>query len=495
MKKRIAVDPGFSKELIEDTLKGYPEKTAKERSKHLAVNDPSGRNKVKSNVKTRPGVLSSRGCTWAGCKGVIVNQIKGMIPICHGAVGCGHYSWDTRRNYATGKRGLTSFTRFHVTTFYQDRDIVFGGDKKLAKAIDELNDMFPLAQGMDILSECPVGLIGDDIQAVARKKAKDIDKIVVPYNCEGFRGVSQSLGHHIANDMFRDWVVDKYEPQEFDPDYKPGPYDVTYMGDYNVGGDAWEVLKILKTIGLNVTSRIVGDPNVWDWPKAKYAKLTIVHCARSMQYLAKHLEKKYGVPYYEANFIGASNVFESLRGIANYFDDRIKENVESFIKKWTPYVEDVRAEYKPRLEGKKIMLFVGGLRPRHVAEALQKDFDMVVVGTGYEFAHDDDYEKTYPKIGEGAIIYDDITLHEFDRFAKALKPDLIGAGIKEKYAFHKMGIPFRQMHSWDYSGPYHGILGFKRLARDMDMAINGGPWKYVKAPWKKGGNDEKQERV
>ena len=33
---------------------------------------------------------------------------------------------------------------------------------------------------------------------------------------------------------------------------------------------------------------------------------------------------------------------------------------------------------------------------------------------------------------------------------------LVGSGIKEKYIFQKMGIPFRQMHSWDYSGPYHG---------------------------------------
>nr|VUD34059.1 nitrogenase (molybdenum-iron) subunit alpha [Raoultella sp. NCTC 9187] len=23
-----------------------------------------------------------------------------------------------------------------------------------------------------------------------------------------------------------------------------------------------------------------------------------------------------------------------------------------------------------------------------------------------------------------------------------------------------MGVPFRQMHSWDYSGPYHGYDGF-----------------------------------
>ncbi|MHC5822049.1 MAG: nitrogenase molybdenum-iron protein alpha chain, partial [Nostoc sp.] len=38
-------------------------------------------------------------------------------------------------------------------------------------------------------------------------------------------------------------------------------------------------------------------------------------------------------------------------------------------------------------------------------------------------------------------------------FIKALKPDLVASGVKEKYVFQKMGLPFRQMHSWDYSEP------------------------------------------
>jgi nitrogenase molybdenum-iron protein alpha chain len=46
-----------------------------------------------------------------------------------------------------------------------------------------------------------------------------------------------------------------------------------------------------------------------------------------------------------------------------------------------------------------------------------------------------------------------------------------------------MGIPFRQMHSWDYSGPYHGYKGFEVFARDVDMAINSPTWKLVKAPY------------
>jgi nitrogenase molybdenum-iron protein alpha chain len=40
------------------------------------------------------------------------------------------------------------------------------------------------------------------------------------------------------------------------------------------------------------------------------------------------------------------------------------------------------------------------------------------------------------------------------------------------------------MHSWDYSGPYHGYDGFAVFARDMDLAINNPVWGMHKAPWK-----------
>ena len=53
------------------------------------------------------------------------------------------------------------------------------------------------------------------------------------------------------------------------------------------------------------------------------------------------------------------------------------------------------AKYRPRLEGKKVMLFVGGLRPRHVIGAYE-DLGMEIVGTGYEFGHNDDYQRTTP---------------------------------------------------------------------------------------------------
>jgi len=172
-----------------------------------------------------------------------------------------------------------------------------------------------------------------------------------------------------------------------------------------------------------------------------------------------------------------------LRAIAAQFDDTIKEGAERVIAKYQPLVDAVIAKYRPRLEGKRIMLYVGGLRPRHVSDAYG-DLGIEVIGTGYEFAHNDDYQRTTEHIKDGTLVYDDVSEFELEKFIEKLRPDLVGSGIKEKYGTQKMGVPFRQLHSWDYSGPYHGYDGFAIFTRDMDLAVNNPVWSLTKAPWK-----------
>ena len=149
---------------------------------------------VKSNFKSIPGVMTIRGCAYAGSKGVVWGPIKDMIHISHGPVGCGQYSWAARRNYYIGTTGIDTFVTMQFTSDFQEKDIVFGGDKKLAKIMDEIQELFPLNNGITVQSECPIGLIGDDIEAVSKVKSKEYGgKTIVPVRCEGFRGVSQSL--------------------------------------------------------------------------------------------------------------------------------------------------------------------------------------------------------------------------------------------------------------------------------------------------------------
>jgi hypothetical protein len=91
------------------------------------------------------------------------------------------------------------------------------------------------------------------------------------------------------------------------------------------------------------------------------------------------------------------------------------------IAKYQPMMEAVIAKYKPRLQGKTVMLYVGGLRPRHVIGAYE-DLGMEVIGTGYEFAHNDDYDRTIKEMGNATLLYDDATGFELEEFVKRSSP-------------------------------------------------------------------------
>ena len=477
VKKVDGITRESTQAMIDRTLQVYPEKAKAKRAPHLAPNDPQATSPcVKSNRKTVPGVMSARGCAYAGAKGVVWGPIRDMVHVSHGPVGCGYYSWGTRRNLMSGINGVSNFA-MQMTSDFQEKDIVYGGDKKLAVLLKEVKDLFPLAKAISVLSECPVGLIGDDINAVAKRMSQELELPVIPCNCEGFRGVSQSLGHHISNDTIRDYVIETREFVE-----EAGPYDVALIGDYNIGGDVWSVKPLLEECGFNVKATWTGDGEIEKIAATHKVKLAIIHCYRSMNYMARVMEEKYGIPWIELNFFGPTKIRNSLRKLAERFDDRIRENVEKVIAKYDPIMQSVLDEYRPRLEGKKVMLYVGGLRPRHTVGAYE-DLGMVVVGSGYEFAHGDDYERTSPEMPDATVLYDDASEYELEKFVQELKPDLVGSGIKEKYLFQKMGLPFRQMHSWDYSGPYHAYQGFPVFARDIDMAVNSPTWKLVKAPF------------
>ncbi|MBK1698999.1 nitrogenase molybdenum-iron protein alpha chain [Rhodovibrio salinarum] len=469
-------------DLIAEVLQAYPEKAAKRRNKHMGVArapEDGGTPQCvpRSNKRSIPGVMTARGCAYAGSKGVVWGPVKDAVHLSHGPVGCGHYSWSQRRNYYTGTTGIDSFVAMQFTSDFQENDIVFGGDKKLDRIIDEVETLFPLNKAVTVQSECPIGLIGDDINAVARRKMKEIHKPVVPVQCEGFRGVSQSLGHHIANDTIRDWILPEADAEG------GTDYDVNIIGDYNIGGDGWASRRLLEEMGLRVVAMWTGDCTISEIRHTPKVKLNLVHCYRSMNYICEYMEETWGVPWMEFNFFGPTQIAQSLRAIAKNFDATIQANAEKVIANHHAMVEQVIAKYRPRLEGKRVMLYVGGLRPRHMVNAYA-DLGMEVVATGYEFGHQDDYERTGKYVKDGTLIYDDITGYEMEAFIRRLRPDLVGSGIKEKYAIQKMGVPMRQMHSWDYSGPYHGYDGFPVFARDMDIAVNSPVQGLIQAPWK-----------
>ena len=519
-------------DIKEELLAKYPPKVARKRAKQIMINEATeseAPSEILANVRTIPGIITMRGCTYAGCKGVIMGPTRDIVNITHGPIGCAFYSWLTRRNQTDAGEDGENYMTYCFSTDMQDQDIIFGGEKKLEASIQEAYDLFH-PKGICIFATCPVGLIGDDIHAVAKKmKAKFGDCNVFAFSCEGYKGVSQSAGHHIANNqVFTHLVGENEEPKE-------GEYKINLLGEYNIGGDGFEIDRILKKCGITNIATFSGNSTYDQFASAQYADLSAVMCHRSINYVADMLETKYGIPWIKVNFIGAKSTAKSLRKIAEYFGDKkLIDKVEAVIAEEMMEVDKVATDVRTRTDGKTALLFVGGSRAHHYQD-LFAEMGMKTLSAGYEFAHRDDYEgrevipdlkvdadsrnieeitveadpelynprktpeelkaleeagyqfKHYagmnPDMDKGTLIIDDLNQYEAEKLVEIMKPDIFCAGIKEKYSIQKTGVPMKQLHSYDSGGPYAGFQGAVNFYKEIDRLVGSKVWSYMKAPW------------
>ena len=512
---------------IDSVLDKYSAKVYKNRKKHMIELEQETQ-EIDANRRTIPGIMTHRGCCYAGCKGVVLGPLKDIVLLTHGPIGCGYYSWGTRRNKAIPQKDDGNFIQYCFSTNLGESDIVFGGEKKLRTAIDEIVDIFN-PKAIFIAATCPVGLIGDDLPAVANEVKEKYGIECISFPCEGYKGVSQSAGHHIANNKLIKSVIGT-------TDYTPSTHSVNILGEYNIGGDAWEIERILKKIGYEVVSIMTGDCSIDDLRKAHTADLNLVQCHRSINYIAEMMKIQYGTSWIKVDFIGVDCTVRTLRDIAKFFGDpEFTERTEAVIAEELEDIKDDMEYYRNKLTGKRAGLYVGGSRSHHY-QMLLNDLGVETLVAGFEFAHRDDYEgrevipdivpdadlknievlevekivekykelKTDEELEElkkeitnleyypgmmrdmkkGSVVVDDLNHFETKAFIKELKLDMFFSGIKDKYSIQKGGVLSRQLHSYDYSGPYAGFRGAVNFGRDVSMSYYTPAWSYTVAPWK-----------
>jgi nitrogenase molybdenum-iron protein alpha chain len=532
MKKIIQETPDLST-FKDEILEIYPKKVGKKRAKSIVLSDPDTIPQIQANVRTIPGIITQRGCTYAGCKGVVLGPTRDIVNITHGPIGCGYYSWLTRRNQTRPETEMEeNFIPYAFSTDMQDSNIVFGGEEKLKQAIREAYELFH-PKGIAIFSTCPVGLIGDDVHRVARQMTEELPGVnIFGFSCEGYRGVSQSAGHHIANNGLYKNLIGRDDTVE--GKYK---FRVNVLGEYNIGGDAFAIEDLFDKCGIELVSTMSGNSTLKKFETAHTADLSLVMCHRSINYVAEMLETSFGVPWTKANFVGAEATAKSLRKVGQYFGDQgLIDQIERVIAEEMVAVKAAADKAKLKTNGKTAMLFVGGSRAHHYQE-LFTELGIKTLSAGYEFGHRDDYEgrRVIPTIqidadsrnieeltvtpdatrfnprkteeeleqlkaeglefnnydgmmvdmAKGMLVIDDLSHYEMEKLIELYHPDIFCAGIKEKYVVQKMGIPLKQLHNYDSGGPYAAFEGAINFYKDIEMIACSTIFKQMKAPWER----------
>lgn len=423
-----------------------------------------------------PGAAAG-GCAFDGAK-IALQPIVDVAHLVHGPIACEGNAWDNRHSASSGPQTY----RTGFTTDINELDVIYGGEKRLYRAIREVIEK-QAPPAVFVYQTCVTAMIGDDIEAVCKRATEKFGTPVIPVDAPGFAG-PKNLGNKLGAEALLDHVIGTVEP-EFTT-----PTDINIIGEYNLSGELWQVKPLLDALGVRVLSCISGDGRYREVASAHRARANMMVCSKSMINVATRLQQRYGIPYFEGSFYGISDMSTTLREIARLLvergaDESLTERTEALIA-----VEEARAwqrirAYRERLAGKKVLLITGGVKSWSVVSALQ-EAGLEVVGTSVKKSTKEDKQKLKEIMGADADAHmiDDLSPREMYAMLRDAKADIMLSGGRSQFVALKARMPWMDINQERHHA-FAGYEGMVTMIAEIDKALSNPMWREVRtpAPW------------
>ena len=427
-----------------------------------------------------PGAAAG-GCTFDGAK-IALQPITDALHLVHGPIACDGNSWDTRNSGSSGPQ----LYRMGCTSDLSNMDIIQGGEKKLFKAIRAAVARYQ-PPAVFVYQTCVAALIGDDIAAVCKAAGERLGLPVIPVEAPGFVG-SKNLGNRLAGEALIDHVIGSRDPGD------AGPTDINILGEYNVAGELALVRPLLAELGIRLRTAITGDARYADVAAAHTARANMVVCSQALVTLARKMQERWDIPYFEGSFYGIGDTSEALRAIAAMLvargaDAALQERAEALIAREETAAWAAMAPYRATLAGRKVLLYTGGVKSWSVIHALQ-EMGMEVVGTSVRKSTEADRLKALDRLGgDEEKLHESIPPREMYAMFKAGRADIMLSGGRSQFVALKAKTPWLDINQERHHG-YAGYTGMVALVRQMHLALSNPIWASLRrpAPWD-GGED------
>ena len=431
-------------------------------------------------AKPQPGATQG-GCAFDGARNALL-PIADVAHIVHGPIGCAGSSWDGRGTRSSGP----ALFRIGMTTDLSDLDVIMGrGEQRLYRSIKQAAETYKPA-AIFVYVTCVPALHGDDVAAVTSMASERFGLPVIPVDCAGFYG-NKNLGNRIAADVIYKHVIGTREPDPAPmasqrPDIKT--HDINLIGEWNVGGEFWNVAPLFDELGLRILCTFSGDSRFREVQTMHRAEANMVVCSKAMISIARSLKDDYRIPFFEGSFYGLEDTSEALRSFARLLNDPdLTTRTEALIAREEAKVQAALTPIRPILQGKRVLIFTGGYKSWSIVSAMQ-DLGMIVVATGTEKSTEEDKARILELMGPDAKMISDNDQTALLKTFYDCNADILIAGDRYIYPTLKSRLPFLDIdHVRDIG--YAGYVGMVELAERLACSITNPVWTQVHspAPW------------
>ncbi|MBR5917581.1 MAG: hydrogenase [Lachnospiraceae bacterium] len=404
-----------------------------------------------------------------------VQAIERALPVLHSGPGCAQ-----KLSESTGSSGYFSPNIFPCTSI-NEKDVVFGGVKKLRSTIDNALKVVD-ADLYVVLTGCIPEIVGDDSGEVVSEFA-DAKKPVIYAPTAGFKG-NNYKGHEQVVDAIIDQYLKKSDKKEkgLVNIWADVPYqDLFWLGNLR------ELENLVRELGLTPNTIFGykrGIENINKIPEAEFNLLISPWVGLSN---VKKMEKKFGTPYLHLKTlpVGATETSKFLREVGKFAGVE-EEKVEAVIKEHEDYYYYLIERYadlflENRVINKQFTIVADALYTLGLTKFLVNDLGLV---PATQFVVDDTPQKYREEITEefkklnfgieadvsfetdGYKIHEEIKLHDYHGYP------LVLGGYYEKEVTESLKGNFLNI-SWPVQDKvvldrtYVGYSGGIRLIEDI----------------------------
>ena len=363
------------------------------------------------------------GCAFNGAM-TMSSNLKDAVILAHSPKSCTYLSIQTissagrRTLFERGNILPSSLIPNVLSTDMSETDMVFGGSENLlSKVKSVLNSKSP-PPAIVIVSSCPSGIIGDDIDdalSLSTKRTK-----IVTVKAEGNLTGDYLQGMLMAYTSLAKQIIDRsVEKRE---------RTVNIVFEKVVARNTEMNFQRLKTflarMNISVNCRFLCNTSYASLRDFCSAEINLL---AYRDYTGKILEdffiKEYGASFFEKQFpIGFKETSDWLLALGNYFD--ASDEAKSIISENEIIYQNRIKSVRPKLEGKKLMIITYNHELDWILNAALDCGMKIVKICVLNFSQDEGFRSSLSEIDDIEVV-ENYDRDERSSDIKRLKPDII----------------------------------------------------------------------
>lgn len=415
------------------------------------------------------------GCAFNGAMGMSIH-LRDVAIVAHSPKSCLYLSYQSIGS--AGRRGLfergtllpTSLSPNIISTDMDESDMIFGATEKLMDLVAELQRSKEKPKAIVVISSCPAGIIGDDVEKVKALSTEACPIVVI-------KADGNLTGDYLQGMLM---VYTQLAEQIVDPMVKPEENVVNIVFEKVFARNTEKNLMVMKDflgqLGLKINCRFLCNTDFDSIKNFCSARLNLLaYKDYTGNLLEKFFSEKYGCEFFDRQFpTGFDETAQWLRGLGEIFGK--SEIAEAIVEKNREIYRDRIEKIKPYLNGKKIFI----VSYNHELDWILQtaiDIGMKILKLGIvNFSQDEGFRSRIPE-SKSLIVEEDYDYTNLQKDIELLKPDILLSNYESNLPNAKCFVDTIPM--CPDNGFFSGLLMAERWKNLLNSNLEG-EWKNDK---------------